>query len=121
MESTSTPRISAALLDSYIGHNVIIVGKVAQLRGDIAFIEADGQIQANLTRDCHLMVGNGAQIIGKVNPDLSVKVLNAVDLGPNVGMYPTGFRTIISTTVTSFRLNSGVGVGVTSLMNNRSS
>lgn len=50
MESTSTPRISAALMDSYIGRNVIIVGKVAQLRGDIAFIEADGQVQANLTR-----------------------------------------------------------------------
>ncbi len=33
------------------------------------------------------MVGNGAQIIGKVNPDLSVKVLNAQDLGNNVGMY----------------------------------
>ncbi|OTA67449.1 hypothetical protein K449DRAFT_390167 [Hypoxylon sp. EC38] len=34
------------------------------------------------------MVGNGAQIIGKVNPDLTIKVLNAMDLGPNVGVYP---------------------------------
>ncbi|KAI0840046.1 hypothetical protein F5Y06DRAFT_308856 [Hypoxylon sp. FL0890] len=84
MESTSTPRISAALMDSYVGHNVIIVGKVVQLRGDTAFLEADGQVQANLNRDCHLMVGNGAQIIGKVNPDLTIKVLNALDLGPNV-------------------------------------
>lgn len=33
------------------------------------------------------MVGNGAQVIGKVNPDLTVKVLNAIDLGSNVGMY----------------------------------
>ncbi|XXH00185.1 54S ribosomal protein yml6, mitochondrial [Hypoxylon texense] len=90
MESTSTPRISAALLDSFVGHNVIIVGKVSQLRGDIAFLDADGQVQANLNRDCHLMVGNGAQIIGKVNPDLTVKVLNAIDLGNNVGTYPTG-------------------------------
>ncbi|KAI0897785.1 replication factor A protein 3-domain-containing protein [Annulohypoxylon nitens] len=84
MESTSTPRISATLMDSYVGQNVIIVGKVVQLRGDTAFLEADGQIQANLNRDCHLMVGNGAQIIGKVNPDLSIKVLNAIDLGNNV-------------------------------------
>lgn len=84
MESTSTPRISAALMDSYIGHNVIIVGKVLQLRGEVAFLEADGQVQANLNRDCHLMVGNGAQVIGKVNPDLTVKVLNAIDLGSNV-------------------------------------
>lgn len=35
------------------------------------------------------MVGNGAQIIGKVNPDLSIKVLNAIDLGNNVGMCHT--------------------------------
>lgn len=31
------------------------------------------------------MAGNGAQIIGRVNPDLSVKVYNALDLGNNVG------------------------------------
>ncbi|KAI0381822.1 hypothetical protein F5Y04DRAFT_280470 [Hypomontagnella monticulosa] len=91
MESTSTPRISAALMDSYVGQNVIIVGKVLQLRGEVAFLEADGQVQANLNRDCHLMVGNGAQIIGKVNPDLSVKVLNAIDLGSNVGRVSLGW------------------------------
>lgn len=34
------------------------------------------------------MAGNAAQIIGKVNPDLSVKVYNALDLGTNVGMSP---------------------------------
>ncbi|KAI0166871.1 replication factor A protein 3 [Hypoxylon sp. FL1284] len=84
MESVSTPRISASLMDSYVGRNVIIVGKVLQLRGDTAFLEADGQVQAQLNRDSHLMVGNGAQIIGKVNPDLSIKVLNATDLGNNV-------------------------------------
>lgn len=32
------------------------------------------------------MAGNAAQIIGRVNPDLSVKVYNALDLGNNVGM-----------------------------------
>ncbi|KAI5865493.1 replication factor A protein 3-domain-containing protein [Durotheca rogersii] len=84
MEQTSTPRVSAALIDSFVGQNVIIVGKVLQLRGDTAFIESDGQIQASLNRECHLMVGNGAQIIGKVNSDLSVKVLSAMDLGDNV-------------------------------------
>ncbi|KAL7625063.1 hypothetical protein AAE478_004277 [Parahypoxylon ruwenzoriense] len=89
MEQTSTPRVSAALIDSYVGRNVIIVGKVLQLRGDTAFIESDGQIQANLNRECHLMVGNGAQIIGKVNPDLSIKVLSAMDLGNNVVTPPT--------------------------------
>lgn len=32
------------------------------------------------------MAGNAAQIIGRVNPDLSVKVYNALDLGNDVGM-----------------------------------
>ncbi|OTB07789.1 hypothetical protein M426DRAFT_8388 [Hypoxylon sp. CI-4A] len=93
MEQTSTPRISAALMDSFVGRNVIIVGKVVQLRGDTAFLEADGQVQANLNRDCHLMVGNGAQVIGKVNPDYTIKVLNAIDLGSDVGRVSLGWST----------------------------
>lgn len=32
------------------------------------------------------MAGNGAQVIGKVLDDLSVKVYNAKDLGSNIGM-----------------------------------
>lgn len=32
------------------------------------------------------MAGNGAQIIGKVNPDMSIKVYNARDLGGDIGM-----------------------------------
>ncbi|KAI0011203.1 replication factor A protein 3 [Xylariaceae sp. FL0662B] len=84
MDQVSTPRVSASLIDSYVGRNVMIVGKVVQLRGDVAFLDADGQIQAHLNRECHLMSGNGAQIIGKVNPDLSIKVLSAIDLGNNV-------------------------------------
>ncbi|KAI0540194.1 replication factor A protein 3-domain-containing protein [Xylaria digitata] len=84
MESVSTPRISANMLDSYVGQNVIIVGKVMQLRGESAVLDANGQVNAILNRESHLMAGNGAQIIGKVNPDSSVKVYNAVDLGSNV-------------------------------------
>lgn len=38
-------------------------------------------------QDSHLLVGNAAQLIGKVNPDLSIKVLTSMDLGSNVGMY----------------------------------
>ncbi|TGJ75470.1 hypothetical protein E0Z10_g10988 [Xylaria hypoxylon] len=84
MESVSTPRISANMLDSYVGQNVIIVGKVTQLRGESALLDASGQVNAILNRETHLMAGNGAQIIGRVNPDLSVKVYNALDLGSNV-------------------------------------
>ncbi|RYC64600.1 hypothetical protein CHU98_g1609 [Xylaria longipes] len=84
MESVSTPRISANMLPSYVGQNVIIVGKVSQLRGESALLEANGEVNAILNYECHLMAGNGAQIIGRVNPDLSVKVHHALDLGNNV-------------------------------------
>jgi hypothetical protein len=36
-------------------------------------------------QEAHLSPGNGVQIIGKVNPDLSIKVLTALDLGISVG------------------------------------
>ncbi|KAK0651947.1 replication factor A protein 3 [Cercophora newfieldiana] len=84
MEATATPRVTASYLSSYIGRNVIVVGKVIQLRGEEATLDADGSINAHLNRDAHLSAGNGVQIIGKVNPDLSIKVLTSLDLGTGV-------------------------------------
>lgn len=52
MESQPTPRLTAPYLDRYVGRNVIIVGKVVQLRGEIATIDADGAITAQLNRVC---------------------------------------------------------------------
>ncbi|KAM0269652.1 hypothetical protein ACHAQH_009672 [Verticillium albo-atrum] len=83
-EATSNPRINAQYLDAYVGRNVILVGKVTQLRGETAIIDSDGPVTAMLDRDAHLNNGNGAQVIGKVNPDLSIKVLTSRDLGPDV-------------------------------------
>ena len=45
----STPRILAEHLDSFVGRAVIIVGKVLQLRGNYAVIDAEGQITILLT------------------------------------------------------------------------
>lgn len=44
------------------------------------------------TQEAHLLAGNAAQIIGKVNPDLSIKVLSSMDLGTKVGKssHPVG-------------------------------
>ncbi|KAK4127720.1 replication factor A protein 3 [Parathielavia appendiculata] len=84
MEAIANPRITCVYLNSYVGKNVIIVGKVIQLRGDEALIDADGNITAHLNREAHLSAGNGVQIIGKVNPDLSIKVLSSLDLGTGV-------------------------------------
>lgn len=61
MESTSTPRISSPLVDSYVGQNVMVIGKVQQLRGDTAVIEAEGQITANLNRVSLAAVEEGQQ------------------------------------------------------------
>ncbi|KLU92728.1 hypothetical protein MAPG_11630 [Magnaporthiopsis poae ATCC 64411] len=85
MDQVSTPRVNCGLLNAYVGRNVMVIGKV-QLRGDVALIDADGNITAALNRDSHLLVGNAAQLIGKVNPDLSIKVLTSTDLGSNVDM-----------------------------------
>ncbi|WQF86507.1 Putative replication factor A protein [Colletotrichum destructivum] len=87
-EPMSTPRITAQYLDSYVGRNVMLVGKVLQLRGDSAVLDADGNVTAILNRDVHLTNGNAAQIIGKVNPDLSIKVLSSRDLGPDTSNSP---------------------------------
>jgi len=63
---------------------VRIVGKVTQLRGDTADIDAAGVITVHLNRDAHLQVGNAVEIVGKVNQDLSIKVLQATDMGSGV-------------------------------------
>ncbi|KZZ92871.1 Replication factor A protein 3 [Moelleriella libera RCEF 2490] len=84
-EQLSSPRITASHLDSYQGRLVTLVGKVTQLRGDQATLDADGIVTVTLNRDAHLTNGHAVQVIGKVNPDLSIKVLSSRDLGPNVG------------------------------------
>lgn len=125
-EQLSAPRITASYLENFQGRHVTIVGKVTQLRGEQATIDADGVVTLHLNRVClplhfycffswhfvlhrvlgsphnlthfakprrannmvqdaHLTNGNAVQVIGKVSPDLSVKVLTSKDLGPNVG------------------------------------
>jgi len=84
-EQLSTPRITAAYLDNFVGKVVMLVGKVTQLRGDQATLDSEGTVTVLLNRDAHLSNGNAVQVIGKVNPDLSIKVLTSRDLGTSVG------------------------------------
>ena len=49
-ERTSTPRVTAQYLSSYTGQNVIVVGKVLQLRGDSALLDSQGNVTLNLNR-----------------------------------------------------------------------
>jgi replication factor A3 len=48
--SESTPRITASYLDNFQGQAVRLVGRVTQLRGDHAVIDAGGQVTVHLTR-----------------------------------------------------------------------
>jgi replication factor A3 len=40
-----------------------------------------------LHQDSHLVPGNAVEIVGKVNQDLTVKVLKATDMGSNLGAF----------------------------------
>jgi replication factor A3 len=91
-ESLSTPRINFSYLDHFTGRTVRLTGKVVQLRGEEATIDAGGHITAHLSRDSHLTVGNAVEIIGKVNQDLSVKVLQSTDMGSNLGRSSLALR-----------------------------
>ncbi|KAI1736654.1 replication factor A protein 3 [Xylaria scruposa] len=86
MEARSIPRICASMLPTYVGRVVIIVGKVLELRGESALLDANGEVDIILNIASRLTTGNAAQIIGKINPDLSVKVYQTKDLGNNVDL-----------------------------------
>ncbi|KAE9965769.1 hypothetical protein BLS_006262 [Venturia inaequalis] len=81
--SEATPRITAAYLEQFQGQAVRVVGRVIQLRGDHAVIDAGGSITVHLTRDSHLRDGNAVEIVGKVKNDLSIQTLMATDFGDN--------------------------------------
>lgn len=55
-EDISTPRINAAYLDAFQNQTVRIVGRVTQLRGERATIEAGGNITAILSRVCSFYI-----------------------------------------------------------------
>ncbi|EMC97970.1 hypothetical protein BAUCODRAFT_31981 [Baudoinia panamericana UAMH 10762] len=80
--SESTPRVTAPYLEQFSHQNVRILGKVRQLRGEQATIDAGGNINVHLNRDAHLQLNHAVEIIGKVQNDLSVKVMASVDMGP---------------------------------------
>ncbi|KAL9054443.1 MAG: hypothetical protein Q9162_004165 [Coniocarpon cinnabarinum] len=87
----ATPRINASYLESFANRNVRLVGKVKELRGDTATLDAGGLVTVILNRklmyerqDCHLQVGRAFEIIGKVTNELSVKVMATTDLGDNI-------------------------------------
>ncbi|MCJ1407535.1 hypothetical protein MMC19_001606 [Ptychographa xylographoides] len=84
MANEATPRINAHYLEQFTNQTVRIVGKIVALHGETATLDASGPINIYLNRESHLTVGNAAEVIGKVQQDLSVKVLQATDFGSNL-------------------------------------
>ncbi|KAL8998289.1 MAG: hypothetical protein Q9169_002603 [Polycauliona sp. 2 TL-2023] len=84
MAGEATPRINARYLESFTNSTVRILGKVTSLRGESATIDANGSVQLHLNRDAHLTLNSAVEVIGKVQPDLSVKVFQASDFGSNI-------------------------------------
>ncbi|PNS17625.1 hypothetical protein CAC42_3020 [Sphaceloma murrayae] len=80
----ATPRITAPYLEQFQHQTVRIVGKVTSLRGEQATIDAGGSINLLLNRDAHLAMNNAVEVIGKVDKDLSVRVLVSTDFGSNI-------------------------------------
>ncbi|KAF2251010.1 replication factor A protein 3 [Trematosphaeria pertusa] len=84
MDHPQTPRILAPHLQSFQHKLVRMLGKVVQLRGETAVIDAGGNVDVILNRDCHLAIGHAVEIIGKVDGNLNVKVQAATDFGTNI-------------------------------------
>ncbi|KAF2670076.1 replication factor A protein 3 [Microthyrium microscopicum] len=78
-----TPRINARYLEAFKDHTVRVVGKVTDLRGNTATIEADGPIVVQLNRESHLQLNSAVEVVGKVNADLSIKIMLFTDFGKN--------------------------------------
>ncbi|KAF2185873.1 replication factor A protein 3 [Zopfia rhizophila CBS 207.26] len=96
MEHPQTPRILATHLDAFQHKLVRMVGKVVQLRGETAIIDAGGQVNIILTRDSHLAVNHFVEIIGKVDGQLNVKVHAATDFGTNIDV--DGVKAVVEAT-----------------------
>ncbi|KAF2475070.1 ssDNA binding protein-like protein Ssb3 [Lindgomyces ingoldianus] len=84
MDHPQTPRILAPHLAQFQHKLVRMLGKVVQLRGETAVIDAGGNVDVVLNRDCHLVLNHAVEIIGKVDGNLNVKVQAATDFGTGV-------------------------------------
>ncbi|KAK9470737.1 replication factor A protein 3 [Dipodascopsis tothii] len=84
--SEITPRVNAPLLSKYQDRTVRLVGKVTELRGDNASLDSDGHVTVILNRDSNLREGNACEIIGKVQSDNTVRMLDGTDFGANFDM-----------------------------------
>ncbi|KAF2773135.1 replication factor A protein 3 [Teratosphaeria nubilosa] len=96
----STPRINAAYLQQFSHQTVRILGKVKQLRGEQATIQDanNDNINLHLNREANLQVQHAVEIIGKVQNDLSVKVMASTDMGPESNIDFSAVEAVVDAT-----------------------
>ncbi|KAK9326216.1 replication factor A protein 3 [Lipomyces orientalis] len=86
MSSEITPRANAPLLHLFQGKPVRLIGRVTEIRGETATLDAAGSVTVYATRDSNFKEGNVYEVIGRVQPDLSLKMLDGMDFGTNIDM-----------------------------------
>ncbi|CAK3796583.1 replication factor A 3 [Lecanosticta acicola] len=94
----ATPRITAPFLEQFSHRTVRILGKVRQLRGEEATIDAGGQIRVLQIKDSNWHMNHAVEIIGKVQQDLSVKVMASTDMGPEAGIDFSAVEAVVDAT-----------------------
>ena len=79
-----------------------IIGKPLQIQDTSVLLEANGQILVKksgvcsrfkscvgprlMEQDMHLHPTNAVEVVGKVNPDLSIQMFTFIDFGNNIGL-----------------------------------
>ncbi|CCJ28562.1 unnamed protein product [Pneumocystis jirovecii] len=79
-----TPRINASLCEQFVDQTVRMIVKVKKLKGDTALVDSSGLIEVHLNRDSNFIEGNTFEIIGKINPNLSINVLTSINFGKDI-------------------------------------
>lgn len=82
-----TPRINAALREKYVGRPVRIVGRVVDFQPPHATLEASGTLQVSVPAGTNIQQGHDFEVLGRVNPDLSLTTLSAIDFGTGFGIW----------------------------------
>jgi replication factor A3 len=85
--SETHPRINASLVPQFVGKTVRIIGKIHDLQGDTATLDASGELRIHLSMQSHVKENNYYEIIGKITDDHSIRMLDAIDFGDNISMY----------------------------------
>ncbi|KAK9378635.1 replication factor A protein 3 [Kockiozyma suomiensis] len=80
------PRVNAQYLKPYTESVVRLIGRVTQVNGDTAILDAAGSVTVHSTRDLVFTEGQIFEITGRVNADLSVKALDGINHGSDGNM-----------------------------------